>query len=97
MKIQVVRLITGEELIGYFDNESGHISGPMLIVVGSNPLNSQMKVQLVPWAMFAQGDTSIPLNKNHITYAAPADTQLYNKYTSLNGGIQLPATGKIQL
>lgn len=96
MRVMIIRLTTGEELIGSWDDMSKTISTPALVAVGSNPLNNQMKVQLVPWAMFAK-DNSVQLNPDHITYVAEPDEQIYNRYNQVFGsGIQI-ATGNIQL
>lgn len=96
MKVMIVRLSTGEELIGSWDEVSGVISDPALIAVGANPLNNQMKVQLVPWAMFAK-ESSVQLNKNHVLYTAEPDDQIYNRYNQAFGsGIQL-VTPQVQL
>jgi hypothetical protein len=97
MKVMIVRLITGEELIGSWDSDAQVISSPLMIAVGSNPLNNQLKVQLVPWGMFTRND-SFRLKDEHVMYVEEPDEQIYNRYTQATGiGIQLPETGKIQL
>lgn len=89
MSVKIIRLSTGEELIGSWNEHTSSITDPALIAVGANPLNNQMKVQIVPWAMFTKTAT-VKINPAFIVYIEDPDDQVYNKYNQTFGsGIQI--------
>lgn len=89
--IQVVKLITGEELIGDVTTDSRvTIKNPcMLQMVPSRSNPEQVGMALAPVAMHIE-EHAINCKPEHVLWTANPVKELYNQYNSVFGsGIQL--------
>jgi len=90
--IKVIKLVTGEEVIGDLEIDDGLITiekpcALMLIASKSSPDNHSMA--LVPYAGYAK-DHTIVVKENAIIWSAELQDDVYNQYNSLFGsGIQI--------
>jgi len=90
MNIKVVRLISGEELIGDWNDETNTITGPVVMVpIGKDQLGFQ------PWIPYAE-EEEVPLKEQHIMTVLTPDNKLQNEYNRVYGsGIIVPDDEKI--
>jgi hypothetical protein len=90
--IQILKLITGEEIIGdvSISNGEAKVSKPCLLqLVPSRSNPEQTMMGLFPYAMYTE-DHSIVLNQEHVIWMEKPVKDLYNQYNSAFGsGIQL--------
>jgi len=90
MNIQVVRLISGEELIGDWNKENNIIVNPVIMVpVAKDQLGFQ------PWIPYAI-DKEVQLKEQHIMTVLTPDKKLQNEYNRVYGsGLIIPDSDKI--
>ena len=90
MNIKVVRLVSGEELIGDWDQENNKISNPVVMIpVAKDQLGFQ------PWIPYAEEEDMI-LKDHHIMVICTPDKKLQNEYNRVYGsGLIVPPTDKI--
>lgn len=97
MSAQILKLITGEELIGKV------IAQDDLTVTIDNPANihmaptqdSRMQLYLIPYAPYAEKD-QFTLKQKHVIMQYEPNIDLLNKYNHMFGsGIQIAGTGKM--
>jgi len=90
MSIKVVRLISGEELLGEWDSENFKISSPVVMVpVTKDQLGFQ------PWIPYAE-EEDIVLKDQHIMAVCTPDKKLQNEYNRVFGsGLIMPEEEKI--
>ena len=97
MNVKILKLITGEELIGKVVDE-----GEIGIVI-DDPANihmaptqdSRMQLYLIPYAPYADKDQST-LKPQHVIMQYEPNTDLLNKYNSMFGsGIQIAGAGRM--
>ena len=90
MNIKIVRLISGEELIGDWDQGTNKISNPVVMIpVAKDKLGFQ------PWIPYAEEEDMI-LKDQHIMAVCTPDTKLQNEYSRVYGsGLIMPEEEKI--
>jgi F0F1-type ATP synthase alpha subunit len=97
MNVKILKLITGEELIGKVVDE-----GEIGIVI-DDPANihmaptqdSRMQLYLIPYAPYADKD-QFTLKPQHVIMQYEPNTDLLNKYNSMFGsGIQIAGAGRM--
>jgi hypothetical protein len=85
MNIKVIRIISGEELIGDWNRETNTITDPVVMVpVAKDQLGFQ------PWIPYAE-DKEITFKEQHIVVVLTPDTKLQNEYNRVYGsGLLVP-------
>ena len=85
MNIKVIRIISGEELIGDWNKETNTITNPVVMIpVGKDQLGFQ------PWVPYAEDET-ITLKEQHIVVVLTPDNKLQNEYSRVYGsGLIVP-------
>lgn len=97
--IKVIKLVTGEEIVGdlKYDGDKITITKPcavMLVSSRSTPDNHSMA--LVPYAGYTL-DHTIEIVKNHIVWTAELQEDVYNQYNMIFGsGIQILSGARTQ-
>ena len=90
MNIKVVRLISGEELIGDWNEETNIITNPVIMV----PV-SKAQLGFSPWIPYVE-EEEVPLKEQHIVTILTPDNKLQNEYNRVYGsGLIVPPTDKI--
>ena len=85
MNIKVVRLVSGEELIGDWNKETNTIIDPVVMVpIAKDQLGFQ------PWIPYAE-DKEITFKEQHIVVVLTPDNKLQNEYNRVYGsGLLVP-------
>ena len=85
MNIKIVRIVSGEELIGDWNDETKTITQPVVMVpLGKDQLGFQ------PWIPYSE-DEEITLKEQHIVVVVTPDTKLQNEYSRVYGsGLIVP-------
>ena len=84
MNVKIVKLISGEELIGEFDEKSNIITNPVMIPV------SDKSIGFGPWMPYSE-DKSFTLKEEHIQIIASPSKTISNEYNKAFGsGIVIP-------
>ena len=85
MNVKIVRIISGEELIGDWNRETNTITDPVVMVpVAKDQLGFQ------PWIPYAE-DKEITFKEQHIVVVLTPDTKLQNEYNRVYGsGLVMP-------
>ena len=85
MNIKVVRLVSGEELIGKWNEEKNTITNPVVMIpIAKDQLGFQ------PWIPYSE-DEEITLKDQHIVVILTPDTKLQNEYNRVYGsGLVVP-------
>lgn len=90
MQIQILRFVTGEEIIGDYNNDGEFFSlaNPCLIdtQIGEN---GKVKTNLYPMALYSK-DRTVNLNLNSIMYTSAATEEIIDAYTSRFNKIAVP-------
>ena len=90
MNIKVVRLISGEELIGDWNEETNIITNPVIMV----PV-SKAQLGFSPWIPYVE-EEEVPLKEQHIVTILTPDNKLQNEYNRVYGsGLIIPDADKI--
>ena len=90
MNIKVVRLISGEELIGDWNEETNIITNPVIMV----PV-SKAQLGFSPWIPYVE-EEEVPLKEQHIVTILTPDNKLQNEYNRVYGsGLIVPNADKI--
>jgi len=85
MNIKVVRLISSEELIGDWNEETNTITNPVVMV----PV-AKDQLGFSPWIPYVD-EEEVPLNEQHIVTILTPDTKLQNEYNKIYGsGLIVP-------
>ena len=88
-KIKVLKLISGEDIIGEVEIEGTEVISiykPLRIVI------SQQGLGLMPWAMVAKTETFV-INQDHITTVYTPATEVANGYRQqITGIVTAPAS-----
>lgn len=98
--VKILKLITGEELLGEIIPRVGGsnpndvtIKNPVRIVVMPNKLDPKTpNVGFAPWAEFGE-DKTFTLDKSHIIVIINPIKEFINQYNSMFGGIVLNPNG----
>ena len=89
MNIKVVRLISGEELIGDWNDEKHIITNPVIMV----PV-SKAQLGFSPWIPYVE-EEEVPLKEQHIVTILTPDNKLQNEYNRIYGsGLIVPDAEK---
>ena len=85
MNIKIVRLVSGEELIGDWNRETNTITDPVVMVpIAKDQLGFQ------PWVPYAEEEAMI-LKEQHIIIVLTPDVKLRNEYSRVYGsGLIVP-------
>ena len=90
MNIKIVRIVSGEELIGEWNEKTNTITSPVVMVpVAKDQLGFQ------PGVPYAE-DEEIILKEQHIVVVLTPDNKLQNEYNRVYGsGLIVPDADKI--
>ena len=90
MNIRVVRLVSGEELIGDWNEEKHIITNPVIMVpIAKDQLGFQ------PWIPYSD-EEDVQLKDQHIMTVLTPDKKLQNEYNKVYGsGLIMPDAEKI--
>jgi hypothetical protein len=91
MIVKIVKMTSGEELIGEFDEETSIIKNPVVMI----PVSKE-KIAFQPWLPYSE-DKEFKLKEQQIHIVANPSTLLVNEYSRMFGsGIVVPTdTGGI--
>tara|TARA_B100000749_G_scaffold18508_1_gene13837 strand:- start:402 stop:728 length:327 start_codon:yes stop_codon:yes gene_type:complete len=90
MNIKVVRIISGEELIGDWNDEKSTITNPVIMV----PV-AKDKLGFSPWIPYVE-EEEFPLKEQHIVTILTPDNKLQNEYNRVYGsGLIVPDADRI--
>ena len=95
--IKIVKLISGEEIIGEVTESNGSITIKkpcVLQIVPSRTNPEQPAMGLFPYAAYVESHT-ITLKEDSIVWKEDPLKELYNQYNSVFGNGLVVATGKI--
>ena len=90
MNIKVIRLVSGEELIGEWNEEKTIINNPVIMVpIAKDQLGFQ------PWIPYSE-EEDVQLKEQHIMTVLIPDKKLQNEYNKVYGsGLIIPDADKI--
>ena len=90
MNIKVIRLVSGEELIGEWNEEKTIINNPVIMVpIAKDQLGFQ------PWIPYSK-DEDVQLKEQHIMTVLTPDNKLQNEYNRIYGsGLIVPDVDRI--
>ena len=85
MNIKIVRIISGEELIGDWNKETNTVTNPVIMIpVAKDQLGFQ------PWIPYSEEEKMI-LKEQHIIIVLTPDVKLQNEYSRVYGsGLVMP-------
>ena len=90
MNIKVVRIVSGEELIGDWNDEKSTITNPVIMV----PV-AKDKLGFSPWIPYVE-EEEFPLKEQHIVTILTPDNKLQNEYNRVYGsGLIVPDADRI--
>ena len=90
MNIKVVKLISGEELIGDWNDDKYIITNPVVMV----PV-AKSQLGFSPWIPYVE-EEEVPLKEQHIVTILTPDNKLQNEYNRIYGsGLIVPDAEKI--
>lgn len=96
--LQILRLSTGEEIMGEVTSNSGQaitIKNPVrVVVVPSKTDPNNPSVGFAPFMQWTD-DKDLTLNASHVITTASPITEFVNQYNGMFGGIVVPKTGII--
>ena len=85
VSVKIVRLFSGEELIGEFDEENHIIKNPVVMV----PVNNE-KIAFQPWIPYSE-DKEFQLKEKQVSVIATPSKTIVNEYNRAFGsGIVMP-------
>ena len=85
MIVKIVKMTSGEELIGEFDEETSIIKNPVVMI----PVSKE-KIAFQPWLPYSE-DKEFKLKEQQIHIVANPSTLLVNEYSRMFGsGIVVP-------
>ena len=85
VSVKIVRLFSGEELIGEFDEEKHIIKNPVVMV----PVNNE-KIAFQPWIPYSE-DKEFQLKEKQVSVIATPSKTIVNEYNRAFGsGIVMP-------
>ena len=85
MNIKIVRIVSGEELIGEWNEKTNTITSPVVMVpVAKDQLGFQ------PWIPYSE-EEAMTFKEQHIVVVVTPDTKLQNEYSRVYGsGLLVP-------
>jgi hypothetical protein len=98
MSVKIIKLITGEELLGEILPSSEvicKVKNPVRIVVMPNKIDPKTpNIGFAPWAEFSD-DKEFILDKTHILTIMTPINEFVNQYNSMFGGLVVPKSNLI--
>jgi len=97
MKVKIIKLITGEELLAEVvgDDTMVRVKNPVRIVVMPNKIDPKTpNIGFAPWAEFSD-DKEFALDKSHIVAIMTPIKEFVNQYSSMFGGLVVPKSNLI--
>ena len=90
MNVKIIRLISGEELIGDWNKETNTVTNPVVMIpVAKDQLGFQ------PWVPYSEEEEMV-LKEQHIVVVLTPDKKLQNEYNRVYGsGLIVPDADKI--
>lgn len=99
MQVQIIRLLTGEDLLGKImpsPSDIVRVQNPVRVVVMPNKVDPKTpNVGFAPWAEFSEQKT-FDIDKRHVLCIIEPIKEFINQYNSMFGGLVLPQTGIIK-
>ena len=97
MNIKYLKLVTGEELVSEFIENSKYdtenkLKKPLGILMSQT--DKGFNIQLVPYGAMADNE-EIMVNYKNIVFTAEPEQKLRNQYESITGGVITPPEPKI--
>ena len=85
MNIKIVRIVSGEELIGDWNKETNTITNPVVMIpIAKDQLGFQ------PWIPYSE-EEAMTFKEQHIVVVVTPDTKLQNEYSRVYGsGLLVP-------
>tara|TARA_B100001146_G_scaffold180682_1_gene162788 strand:- start:294 stop:569 length:276 start_codon:yes stop_codon:yes gene_type:complete len=85
MNVKIIRLVSTEELIGDWNEETKIVTNPVVMIpVAKDQLGFQ------PWIPYAE-EEEVPLKEEHIVVVLTPDKKLQNEYNRVYGsGLIVP-------
>ena len=85
MNVKIIRLVSTEELIGDWNEETKIVTNPVVMIpVAKDKLGFQ------PWIPYAE-EEEVPLKEEHIVVVLTPDKKLQNEYNRVYGsGLIVP-------
>ena len=85
MNVKIIRLVSTEELIGDWNEETKTVTNPVVMIpVAKDKLGFQ------PWIPYAE-EEEVPLKEEHIVVVLTPDKKLQNEYNRVYGsGLIVP-------
>ena len=88
MNVKIVKMISGEELIGEYDEETTTIINPVVMI----PVSKE-KIAFQPWVPYSE-DKEFKLKESMILVVATPSTLITNEFNRVYGsGIVVPTDG----
>ena len=85
MNVKIVKMISGEELIGDYDEKTNVIKNPVVMI----PVNKE-QIAFQPWLPYSE-DKEFSLKESAINIVANPSTTIINEYNAVYGsGIVVP-------
>jgi hypothetical protein len=98
MTVQIVRLLTGEDLLGKImpsGSEIVRIQNPVRVVVMPNKIDPKTpNVGFAPWAEFSEQKT-FDIDKRHVLCIIEPIKEFINQYNTMFGGLVLPKNSNL--
>lgn len=98
MPVKIVKLITGEELLGEILPSTDavcKIKNPVRIVIMPNKIDPKTpNVGFAPWAEFSE-DKEFIIDKRHVLAIINPIKEFINQYNSMFGGLVVPTSNLI--
>lgn len=95
--IKIIRLATGEEIIGEVMKETDKVlsvKNPVRILVIPTADQNNPKVGFGPFTQWTE-EKELTLNRQHVTFMATPINEFVNQYTAMFGGLVVPPASKI--
>ena len=90
MNIKVIRIVSGEELIGDWNEEKNTLTNPVIMV----PV-AKDQLGFSPWIQYVE-EEEVLLKEQHIVTILTPDNKLQNEYNRVYGsGLIVPGADKI--
>ena len=90
MNIKVIRIVSGEELIGDWNEEKSTLTNPVIMV----PV-AKDQLGFSPWIQYVE-EEEVLLKEQHIVTILTPDNKLQNEYNRIYGsGLIVPDADKI--
>ena len=96
MTIQIVKLVTGEELIGEIEQNGNYvIKQPCVLQMIVSRADGTPSMSLIPYAFYVE-DHRITVSQESVIWIAKPVDEVYNQYNKIFGtGIQLASASSI--